>query len=357
MVVKKLVIMLLLMTPIVSFARFSDMYSSWVERVLGNPTATFAQMNQWTGGYGQMNTIDVSVIAPDGEWTVAITSNVYTNSGSNNTAWTVSLKASGTIDTQSGMVDLWTDFIIASGALYAKPRFTTLPTNLLTTQEAIGYQFLDGKRLEVSDTVPVNSWALSQFDPLALSKQLIALTKQNPVFASTMETQRNGYTIHVLDIDQQGIENLFAWFVNTITTPLWLPAESTMVFPPEANLTQDGVKTFGVMGQKGDEIKMGMIIKQNPGPEYVLMSSTVTPTTASFQFRLATKRGNKPLVQFWYDTETKSETEKTSKINFFATEDDLDIESTITTKYYDATIKPEITAPTGAILLSDLMAQ
>ena len=130
-----------------------------------------------------------------------------------------------------------------------------------------------------------------------------------------------------------------------------------MVLPPEADLTQDGVKTFGVIGQKGDEIKMGMIIKQNPGSEYVLMSSTVTPTTASFQFRLATKRGNKPLVQFWYDTETKSDTEKTTKINFFATEEDLDVETTIQSKYYDATTKPEITAPTGAILLSDLMAQ
>jgi hypothetical protein len=37
--------------------------------------------------------------------------------------------------------------------MYAKPTFTTLPTDLVSRQEAIGYEFLDGKWLEVTDTL------------------------------------------------------------------------------------------------------------------------------------------------------------------------------------------------------------
>jgi hypothetical protein len=356
MVVKKLVIMLLLMTPIVSFASFSDMYGTWVERLLGNPTATYEQLSKWTDGYGQANSIEASIIAPDGEWKITVTTDMYTNTG-NDIAWSFAVQASWTVDEQSAAIDVWANIIIASWTMYAKPTFTTLPTDLVSRQEAIGYEFLDGKWLEVTDTLWVNTGALLSVKPLEISQKLVSIAKETPVFTSTYETQRNGYTIHVVDIDQAGIEKLFAWVVNTITTPLWLPAEETLMLPPEVDLKQDGVKTFGVLWQKGDEIKMWIIVKQNPGSEYVLISSTVTPTTSSLMFRLAKKRGNKPLVQFWYDTETKSATEHTTKINFFATEEDLDIESTISSRYYDSSDKPEITAPTGAILLSDLMAQ
>lgn len=347
---------LMMLFPLFSFASFTEMYGTWVERLLGNPTATYEQLKTRTNWYGQTSNIEASIIAPEGEWTITVTTDMYTNTG-NNIAWAFTFQASWTVDEQSAAIDLWAEIIVASGTMYAKPQIKAIPTDFVSTQEAIGFQFLDGKWLETTNTLWVNAEAVLSAKPLEINQKLVSLVKENPVFTSTYETKRNGYTIHVLDINQAGIEQLFAWVVNTITTPLWLPAESTMILPPDIDLKQSGVKTFGVIGQKGDEIKMWLLVKQNPWAEYVFISSAVTPTTSALTFRLAEKKGNKPLVQFWYDTETKSATELTTKINFFATEDDLDIESTITSSYYDATSKPEITAPTGAILLSDIMAQ
>ena len=64
---KALLITLMMLFPVFSFASFSDMYGTWVERLLGNPTATYEQLSKWTDGYGQANSIEATIIAPDGE--------------------------------------------------------------------------------------------------------------------------------------------------------------------------------------------------------------------------------------------------------------------------------------------------
>gem|GEM_PF-7000591 len=49
----------LMMLPLVTTASFSDIYRTWTERLLGNPTAMYEQMQSFSS-YGQKTTLDAS---------------------------------------------------------------------------------------------------------------------------------------------------------------------------------------------------------------------------------------------------------------------------------------------------------
>gem|GEM_PF-3713828 len=59
-----------------------------------------------------------------------------------------------------------------------------------------------------------------------------------------------------------------------------------MSITPVSDFEDLGIKTIGVIGKKGDEIKMGMIIKNKYEPVHVLLSSTSTSSISSLTMKV-----------------------------------------------------------------------
>jgi hypothetical protein len=135
-------------------------------------------------------------------------------------------------------------------------------------------------------------------DPILLSQQLSALVTTTPVLKSTKELSRNGYEIHLVDIDPVGIESLVAGVVNTMTSQMGLPAETAISLPPTSSLEDAGFKTIGVIGKRGDEIKMGMLIKKADDPHHVVFLSESTATGTNLSFRMIEKRTKSSVFNF-----------------------------------------------------------
>jgi hypothetical protein len=106
-----------------------------------------------------------------------------------------------------------------------------------------------------------------------------------------------------------------------------------------------GMKTIGVIGKKGDEIKMGMIIKKAHDPHHVVFLSESTATGAQLTFRMIEKRTKNTVFNFSMSNDLSLLGTQDMQINFGAAEDQIDLSAHLTTSVYDAGTQ-EITAPT-----------
>lgn len=344
----------LVFVPFVTTSSFLDVYSTWTERLLGNPTANYQHMQTFSS-YGQNTSITATLSTPEAQGNATMQAVLRTDKQSN-VAWTIHIIASWTADMLSGALDIGAELALSSWTLYIKPTLTSLPTGAFLVEEQVGFQLLDGKWLQIHDetTLPAISLPTTATDPILLSQKLSSLVTTTPVLKPTKELTRNGYEIYLIDIDPVGIESLVAGVVNTMTTQIWLPAETALSLPPSADLKDMGMKTIGVIGKKGDEIKMGMLIKKFNDPHHVVFLSESTATGTHLSFRMIEKRTKDTVFNFSLSNDLSTLGTQDMQINFWSTEDEIDLWAHLTTSVYDAGTN-KITAPTGAILLSELM--
>lgn len=299
------------------------------------------------GSYGQKTTVQGSLTTPDGAWSLNAQIDMSIDT-TNNLSGNVHLIASGNADGMSGSLDAWADIIVASWSLYIQPHLTNIPTDQFSDEQNVGFQLMNNKWLEVpgaSDTLTP-----STINPLHVSKQLVEVIKQNPVFLSTKQFERNGYDIHLLALHDTWVQELVAGIVNTIMTPLGLPAEMTLWLPSASDLNVAWVRTYGVVGKKGDETKLGFIVKHAYNPEYLVLTSTTTSITSKLQVRLLEKRMKYPTTEFMMETTTPSPAQQNTTVSLLVPTDGIDLSAQINTLLYDAG-NTSITAPTGAILI------
>lgn len=324
--------------------------------MLGNPTANNAHMQTFSS-YWQDLSISAKMAIQD--WTVGdmhLTTSMHTDKQSNS-AGIITFDISWNNTISSGTIQWSAEIVFTSWTLYLKPTLNTLPTEVFSTEEQIGLQLLDGKWLQINDetTLPSISLPTTSIDPVLLNQQLSTLLTTTPVLKSTKEFSRNGYEIHLVDIDPVGIDSLVAGVLNTMTSQMWLPTETALSLPVPDSLENMGMKTIGVIGKKWDEIKMGMVIKKTNDPHHVVFLSDSTATWGQLSFRMIEKRTKNSVFHFSMSNDLSILGTQDMKINFWA-EEDIDLSAHLTSKSYDAGTQ-EITAPTGAILLSDLIAQ
>lgn len=349
-----LVLSMLVFVPFVTTSSFLDIYSSRTERLLGNPTANNEYM-QWFSSYGQNTTMNMSITTPDVQGDGFMQASTRTDKKSN-IAWSIHLAASGTADMLSGALEVSAEMVLSSWSLYIKPTLTTLPTEVFSAEEQVGFQLLDGKWLQINDetTFPGFNLPTTATDPVRINQQLSSLVTSTPVLKPTKELTRNGYEIYLVDIDPAGIENLVAGVINTMTTQAGLPAETAMSLPSRTNLEDMDIKTIGVIGRKGDEIKMGLIMKKMNDPHHVVLLSHATSTGTNLTFRMVEKRSKDTVFNFTMANDLSTLGTQDMQIEFVAAEDQIDLSAHLKTTVYDAGAT-EITAPTWAILLSELM--
>lgn len=360
--IKKLLLLTCIALPTLTNASFSDMYGTRVEQLLGNPTARFEKINSYEQ-FGQTMSVDASIISPDWDWKLTMKTDMHIDK-ENSSKWNIMIDASWKTDNESWSVVWSADFAITSGGVYVKPAITTLP-NTVSDKEKTWFQILDGKWIQIN--APINTYILwsainndPSLNPIEMGKNIIEQVKTTPVMKSTKTFTRNGYEVHLIDLDPQWVEKLVGWVMNTMISAMWLPSEESL--PLAQNFWMpEWIKTYGVIGQKWDEIKMGMLITVKNDPMRVMISTTTTTTTSKITWRVLYKPSRTqplnptpPVAQFRIDTETLSPDTQTTKIDFTTAQEDIEWEISIKTTTYDAWSDP-ITAPTGAITLESIM--
>ncbi len=79
---KILLLSMLVFLPFVTTSSFLDVYSTWTERLLGNPTANNAHMQTFSS-YGQNTLITASLNTPEAQGNVTMQADMHTDKQSN----------------------------------------------------------------------------------------------------------------------------------------------------------------------------------------------------------------------------------------------------------------------------------
>ncbi len=359
---KVLALWILVVLPIVTNASFNDIYSTRTERLLGNPTALYDQMQTFTT-YGQKTTLEAAFTSSAEElfafpsngtnaWYLHLTSDIIADK-QNNLAGTIAIQASGSIDGLSDSGAGEAELVITDGTIFVKPTITQLPENVPSEQQ-VGFQLLDGKRIQLNETWTTQGVSLPTVDSVAVAKELVEVVHTTPVLKSTKSLTRNGYEIHVVQVDTAGIEKLLAWVVNTVVQQTWTPLPMSTESSPTNSIKSNGLKTIGVIGKKWDEIKMGLIVKDRNEPVGMLLSSISTSSTSSLKVNVSNRHTKEAIFTLGIQQTTPSISQRSMDITFWALEDKVTWTISLNSTVYNAG-NQQITAPTGAILLQDIM--
>ena len=79
---KFLLLSTLVFLPFVTTSSFLDIYGTWTERLLGNPTANNTHMSTFSS-YGQNTSITASLTTPEAKGSVSMQANTRTDKKSN----------------------------------------------------------------------------------------------------------------------------------------------------------------------------------------------------------------------------------------------------------------------------------
>lgn len=358
-----LAIWVLLLSPLVANASFSDIYSTRTERLLGNPTGLYEQMELFTT-YGQKTTLEASFTSSAEEmfafpndgtnaWHLHLTSDIIADK-QNNLAGTITVQASGSIDGLSDSGAWKAELVITDGTIFVKPTITQLPENVPSEQQ-VGFQLLDGKRIQLNETWTTQAFTLPTTDSVAVAKELVELAQTTPVLKSTKALTRNGYEIHVVQVDTAGIEKLLAGVVDTVGQQAGAPLTMSIGSTPLNGIEHhSGLKTIGVIGKKWDEIKMGMIVKDRSDPVSMLLSSVSTSSTSSLKVNVSNRHTREAVFTLDIQQTTPSISQRSMDITFWALQDKVTWTISLDSILYNAG-NQQIIAPTGAILLQDLL--
>lgn len=343
----------LLILPLVTSAWFTDIYGTWVERLMWNPTSMYEQMQSF-GSYGQRASVDAELSTPDGEGKLHMATDFQIDKNSN-LKWNIALAASWSIEQQNVRIAGNADIVLSSGTLYIKPTITELP-EMIPSDEKVWFQLLDGKWIQVNNEASaLPSSTMPGVDSLAFAKELSQLVKTSPILKSTKELTRNGYEIYLVQVDESWVAHLVEGVMQTIMKQANMPFNESLATTPLDDFKNSGVKTIGVIGKKWDEIKMGMIIKSNNDPVHGIFTSTSTSSTSEVTFTVNNKKSKETMVSLTMETTIPTTTSRKTHFTFSgASEEHVYGEVTIHNDAYDAWTS-EITSPTWAILLDDLM--
>jgi hypothetical protein len=348
---KIMLVSALICLPLFTSSSFVDVYSTRAERLLGNPTKAYEYLESLES-YDKKTNIALQVASPEMKGKATLQADMYIDA-LNNRAWKVLIDAESETHL-SWAIALEVDLVATGNTLYIKPSINQLPAQV-PVEDQVGLEFIAGKRLQIGHSEDLPLLAAAGDSPLLFSKQLTSLATKTPLFTSTKETKRNGYEIYILDINPAGVQQLMYGIEETVSGHLrdrFYPALRDSTVLPDLDMM--GIKTVGVIGKKGDEIKMGMIMKKVDDPNQVVLTSVSTETTANVILRMLERRTKKSVFTFSVQNDSPRAGSTKTQVKFGSEEDALDIQADIA---IDITKSQEkaITTPQDALPLDELI--